>query len=449
MKTIKKYTIIIAFLMILPVALFANNLQLNNVVLTGKNIDEDFIYIRFDLSWENSWRFEDGAANWDAAWLFAKYRVDNGDWHHCTLSVEDDQHFPANGAQIDASFEHDNNGAGAFIYRNVAGNGDIDWQNNQLRWNYGMNGVSDDDEVEIELFGIEMVYVPAGHHNLNAANLATLDCAIYNDPMHENSMIEITGEDAIPAGSIRWKNEFVWGGVGFSNGFSYGCDSLRVEYPKGFQAFYCMKYELSQEQYAEFLNSLTLAQATERNPIESGNYTTFRGTISGQWPEFSASRPDRAANFICFMDHLAFLDWAGLRPMTELEFNKACRGDRDVVPNEYAYGTNNFVAYALNLSGEENGTETITDAGANAAYSLPEGYIGGDGGRGPLRCGIFATPNATTREQTGASYYGIMDLSGNVTEQCITIAGFRGFESIPTNAGQYDGSHGDGELSND
>ncbi len=439
--------VLILTLILLPVAIFANNLQITNVFLVDKNIDEDYVNIQFDVSWENSWRFDDGVANWDAIWLFAKYRINNGDWNQCTLSVEDNQHSMAEGGTIDASFEHDNNGVGAFIYRNEAGTGNIDWQNNKLRWNYGLNDVDDNDEVEVTLYGIEMVYVPEGHHNLNTVDLSLCDCEIFNDPMHENSMIEITSEDAIPAGSIRWTGGFVWGGVGNSNGFSYGCDSLNVNYPKGYQAFYCMKYELSQGQYAEFLNSLTETQAAARNISGSNNYAYFRGTISGTWPQFVATRPDRAANFVSFMDHLAYLDWSGLRPMTELEFNKACRGDRDVIPNEYAYGSSNFVTNAMHISGVEDGTETITDTGANAAYSSGDGHIGGDGGRGPLRCGIFATPDATTREQSGASYYGILDLSGNLAEQCISIAGFRGFDSTPTYAGTYDGSHGDGILS--
>jgi hypothetical protein len=35
----------------------------------------------------------------------------------------------------------------------------------------------------------------------------------------------------------------------------------------------------------------------------------------------------------------AFADWSGLRPMSELEYEKACRGyNTPAVPNEYAWG---------------------------------------------------------------------------------------------------------------
>ena len=37
---------------------------------------------------------------------------------------------------------------------------------------------------------------------------------------------------------------------------------------------------------------------------------------------------------------VAFADWAGLRSMTELEYEKACRGPLEPVAGEYAFGTN-------------------------------------------------------------------------------------------------------------
>ena len=446
--TIKPYirNITAIVMIFIPLLLLANNLQISDVSLVDQNLEEDYIFINFDIAWENSWNLSDGPANWDAVWLFAKYRIDEGDWQQCTFATEDALHEVNEEALFDASFEHNNDGVGGFIYRATSGSGHIDWQNNRLRWNYGLNEVADDANMEVKLLGIEMVYVPEGHHNLNTQDLPTLDSGIFNDPLHSNSLIEITSEDAIEAGSIRWKTGFVWGGVGNSNGSSYGCDELNADYPKGYAAFYCMKYELSQGQYAEFLNTLTVSQALSRQIHESNNYNNFRGTIAGNLPNFTAARPDRACNFLSYIDHVSYLDWSGLRPMTELEFNKACRGDQDVVANEYAYGSNLFVTNATTLSGAEDGTETVTDTGANAAYSF-DGYINGDGGRGPLRCGIFARPEAQSRQESGASYYGIMDLSGNVTEQCVSIAGFRGFDSQPTYAGLYDGSHGDGVLS--
>ena len=72
--------------------LHANNIQVTNVALTGQNAAQGYWLVQFDLSWENSWRTDnlfpdDGhdVGNWDAAWVFVKYRVGNGEWQHAKL----------------------------------------------------------------------------------------------------------------------------------------------------------------------------------------------------------------------------------------------------------------------------------------------------------------------------------------------------------------------------
>ena len=42
--------------------------------------------------------------------------------------------------------------------------------------------------------------------------------------------------------------------------------ALTAAFPKGYGAFYCMKYELSEGEYAAFLDQLTPAQAAARYP---------------------------------------------------------------------------------------------------------------------------------------------------------------------------------------
>ncbi len=121
--------------------------------------------------------------------------------------------------------------------------------------------------------------------------------------------------------------------------------------------------------------------------------------------------------------------------MTELEFEKACRGDQTAMADEYAWGSTS-ITEATTISGTEDGTETITDAGANANY-INNAFTGGDAGNGPLRCGIFATATST-RAEAGAGYYGIMELSGSLWERSITIGNADGRT--------FTGDHGDGAL---
>ena len=94
------------------------------------------------------------------------------------------------------------------------------------------------------------------------------------------------------------------------------------------------------------------------------------------------------------------------------------------------------VAYTLANAGASNeGIATNYSSGTgNASYSITVGSI-----NGPLRVGIFAANGINTgRITAGASYYGIMELSGNMYERTVTIGNATGRE--------FTGLHGDGAL---
>ncbi len=74
------FTFLIALgLMALAGNAAASNIQVSNISLTGENTTDDYVMVQFDLSWENSRRIndlnDDGVTNWDAAWVFVKYRM--------------------------------------------------------------------------------------------------------------------------------------------------------------------------------------------------------------------------------------------------------------------------------------------------------------------------------------------------------------------------------------
>lgn len=150
---------------------------------------------------------------------------------------------------------------------------------------------------------------------------------------------------------------------------------------------------------------------------------------------------DIACNFLSWGDLAAYLDWSGLRPMTELEFEKACRGTIPPVPNEYPWGTTGIAASAYTLANggatnEGIATNYSTTLG-NASYATTAGTIDG-----PSRVGIFAANGSNSgRVTAGASYYGIMELGGNVWERPVTISYLEGRA--------YTGSHGNGGLDAD
>jgi hypothetical protein len=50
-----------------------------------------------------------------------------------------------------------------------------------------------------------------------------------------------------------------------------------------------------------------------------------------------------ALSYVSISDMLAYLDWSGLRPMTELEFEKLCRGAYiPPIAGEYAWGSDTY-----------------------------------------------------------------------------------------------------------
>ncbi|OGV64056.1 MAG: hypothetical protein A2283_05095 [Lentisphaerae bacterium RIFOXYA12_FULL_48_11] len=117
--------------------------------------------------------------------------------------------------------------------------------------------------------------------------------------------------------------------------------------------------------------------------------------------------------------------------MTELEFEKACRGPLNPVANEYAWGSTTVTAVTNFFGTDGSGMETALPANANCCYN----NIATVGG--PVRCGLFAT-TSSTRTSSGATYWGIMELNGNMWDLVIVLG---------NTAGRcFSGLHGDGKL---
>jgi hypothetical protein len=414
-------TALLAVTMALPT--YANNIQVGEPTLGGQNTTDNYTYVQFDLSWDNSWRTSSAPNNWDAAWVFVKYqKTDANEWKHATLNI--DGHSVTNDNGVAAEIATPSDGKGVFLYRADDDTGSINWGGVKLRWNYGTDGLVDSDTVTVKVFAIEMVYTPAG--NFNLGDIKTYSGSVFNFyDSGTSEHYEITGE-----GEITISPNPTLGNLWAEDNIEQS--ELPAAFPKGYNAIYCMKYEISQGQYADFLSLLTDAQDDSRYPGQNGN---SRHTISGSYGDYSASRPDRACNYLSWADGAAYADWAGLRPMTELEFEKICRGaQQSVVALEFAWGDTN-ITQALTITGSEDGTETVD---GNCNY-ISTGFTDGDGGQGPLRCGIFATSSTTTRQPAGASYYGVMEMSGNVREYAVTVANSAG-------RGFTRDAHGDGSL---
>jgi len=69
--------LLLGFLFLLHLKpLHANDLRITNVALAAQDTVNGFVLVQFDLAWDNSWRLPLALqpANWDAAWVFVKFR---------------------------------------------------------------------------------------------------------------------------------------------------------------------------------------------------------------------------------------------------------------------------------------------------------------------------------------------------------------------------------------
>jgi hypothetical protein len=117
------------------------------------------------------------------------------------------------------------------------------------------------------------------------------------------------------------------------------------------------------------------------------------------------------------------------------------------VANEYAWGNARIAKTNYILASEGKADERIaenysTNAG-NASYDFTMPDLHGGAARGgvsavpgsPMRAGIFVMPQSG-RVAAGASYWGILELSGNVREQIVSVGHPKGRE--------FAGTHGSG-----
>jgi len=415
---------------------YANNLSVTNVTLGTRDPNAQTVVVSFNVSWQNSWR---NKINYDAAWLTVRLNnaaVSPTNEILCQITatgLNPAGTSPGNGANLQIYVPQD--GTGAFLQPSNTGfTGNINTQNVQLTVNYQGCGFSNTDQIFATIFGLEMVFIPqgafwAGDYNTSSASL--------NSGSADNTPWNISSENPIPVTNAT-SGGYQYVSAGNPGEYATGASfTVPAAFPKGYNAYYAMKYEINEGQWVQFVNSLPAAARNNRDLSDTNHKNStsvqFRNTIScsGSPLVCSSLRPARALSYLSWMDLAAFLDWAALRPMTELEFEKISRGP--LVPNagEYIWGSQSITAASAISGTSEDGTETITaPVNANTNYNNLT-FTGGDTSlgagydQGPLRGGIFAL-SPSTRAASGASYYGVMDMGGNLKERVVTIGNAQG-----------------------
>lgn len=423
----------------------ANNAKITGVSIYGTRPDQG---ITVTGKWYNGWNFSNLST--DAVYVFYKYRASGAQqWEHgnfmvptsanaslqasltgrgpTALGVSNGANFLNKGSNVTEA------GVTYYSYRGVC-----------LRiQNTSTNAVFDSvtfslnvkpllpnqlESYEFKFFVQEMVYIPQGSFYIGDGDSSNLCDAINHQPF------QITSSSMPAANTLKLNRTLL--------------PSISSSYPNGYKAFYVMKYALSNEAYADFLNMLTTPQQLGLlygNPTVNTNWggglpaqryvmgysitpdSTFRSGIrifqapAGGYEfkcDLNGNGIGNEANdgqTIALMCNTAansnaYLDWAGLRPLTDLEFEKASRGPVGPVLGELAWGNSNYQSL-YNGSLVNPGTETEADAAVvNNPFPVH-----------PRRCGSFARPFGSNRINTGASYYGVMDLSATPSTYTLSL----------------------------
>ena len=415
---IKKYIIFFLITLFALVVTKANNVSIGNVnIIPATGIDT--AKLSFEVSWEQSWKTNNSPNNHDAIWVFVKRRLgcSSGSWTHVRLSHLATRHEV--GAPLEVFIDGKDPSyttagvTGVFLRRISAGTGNIinvpivlEMRNIPL------------GEFDYKIFAIEMVYIPTSRFYIGdgSPQCGGAPCTYYKftSGNTENPLL-ITSDGALTAGTAL--------GQIYSSSTNRPVN-IPVAFPLGYDSIYCMKYEISQNQYVNFLNLLDdNGAATTRAYIGLAN----RNNINGVWPSYSSSTPDRANNWMNWYDLLAYLDWAALRPMTETEDEKICRGPAIPIINEFAWG-NSLIVEAKTLVAGTDGqpnesVQEIAQVGQGIANYNNNSIIG------PLRCG-FAAQISTNRLQAGATYYGVLEMSGNLREGTVSTVNGTAFTGV-------------------
>lgn len=462
----------------------ASNVTVSNTQLTA--IDGDSARISFDLQWDHSWRKDsEEPYNYDGVWIFVKYRDclekqtgSPSEYLHAWLDTDSTRHTinssTVGGAPVSlicqtglTNVSGTDRGMGVFIYQEPGTRkGDVIADSISLLWRTGEHSPAEDataNTYDIQVFAIEMVYVPTDSFYLGDG--------ISNDRFYDNAL----------GGSYQFKINSANMTYSTDNGENLAADAsqnitINPDFPNGYQGYWIMKYEISQDQYRGFLNTLSRSmqdyrveadiaqdEATVSNKYILSNTQTmsYRNAIvcptiigTGGEPvtfymdydgDLAYNENEDGANIACNYlskaDVLAYMDWAALRPITEMEYEKACRG-----PYEKPFGRTEQKPWGNAIINEVTGIEnegTPSETASNLGVEGICNYNANLSINGPLRCG-FAATDTSDRYTSGAGYYGVYEMAGNVMDLAITLLWINSYPD----ADDFDGKAGDGLLSN-
>ncbi|MCX6198684.1 MAG: hypothetical protein NTY88_05620 [Bacteroidetes bacterium] len=448
----KNRILLLVAVLALPLFNWANNVQCS---VTNYNNTTGVLSVSF--SSDNSWYMNAAGGTFaDGILLFIKYK-DNLDpnWRTASIAVGSGFGSPDGGV---GNFGYSYFTQSGFIPPAAAAYDKVIISRETINTGTGtISGTADFNmyvpgavNPSFKVFALEMVFVPTGAFSVGDGNTGTTTLHAGGGG---NNPYVVSSNNAITVGSnVGNLNNGVGGGT------------VSAAFPKGYSSYWMMKYELSQELYVAYLNCLTRTQqdaaihpsinlsvgstavantyvmSNSTSPLYNQGIRTMSTTIPVSGPlificdlsgDYAGSGLDDAQNNAVRVNTpgavLQFLDWAGMRPMSGFEYEKACRGTATPVLNEYAWGSTDAFTPTTTTTGNANENYTPVSDGPLVTTTA-------------IRNGVFAT-STSTRKQSGGSYYGIMELSNSLPE---LNAGY-GFE-LGTTA--FTSALGDGNITN-
>lgn len=359
-----------------------NYMLIENVTVTGINTALGTAQVQFDINWGNSWK---DSINWDAAWVFIKYKNTEGEWKHAKINAIGYDHGQGTSNIIQPTSDK----MGAFVRMADYGQTNFSVDGMQLQWNFSLDGLSNVSNMEIKLFAIEMVYNPIGSFSFcdgQAYKPKGLDFnySVINERMSpsincQTQFWDYSDPNYLDTNTIRIK-----GNAGIDTNNDNIIDN--PNYPTGYFPYYAFKFELTDQQYSDFLNCLNEAQKVN---LEVLGGTSSLNLSNGKYYASSPNRAFSGTYGISKAMLMAYADWSGLRPISVLEFSKSLWG-----PSK-PYLSSPGIAYS-----------------SNGNWNIPKDV--GSGSRHYNGVNSF--------QYGGSGYFGMKDMMCSLQEPCVSIS---------------------------
>ena len=341
--------------------------------------DDKQATIQFDAAWTGSWRND---LNHDAAWIFFKVRPEGAkEWQHIRLAADRELNptgYASEGnRKMDFLVPKGEDGYTGMFVRQAGQSSpcSIVLTHVTAVWDLSKSeGIGRDTKVQIIAVILKMVYIAEGPFYLGSGGTEPAGWYEYSAPKKEraatfgitNATARIVVHEGVddspdfPAYLVKNAGPIPTGkkpGLLWARGAEPEEGEIPATFPNGYRAFYVMKDSINPSDYATFLNTVP-AQVADALYDKEGGY--FVGTYynfeegktnprvisrEGTGPDYTYTQTmsthgvvargwTSGMRWLNWEGGASFAAWAGLRPFTELEFEKYMRGPRQPVPNE-------------------------------------------------------------------------------------------------------------------